>query len=259
MPTPGDSHVQGYYGTVSHNVRSVYNRYLGWYDGNPANLHPHPPVEAGRRYVAAMGGPEAAMVVARDAFDEGDLRWVVEVLKHLIFADPGHQEARRLSADAMEQLGYQSESGTWRNAYLTGAQELRHGSLQMGPWRPQAIDRSMAGEQLVDMIGTRFDPSRFRPEARLVLQLTDVDEAHLVGVGNHTIHHQVLDRWQDAEAVDVVVALDRATLVGLMADPHELAALVADGRVVAAAGDLAVLGELLGALDVFHTAALVEP
>ena len=127
-----EAHTTGYYGSLVHNVKAVYQRYLSWYDGNPARLHPHPPVEAGRRYVELAGGADALLANARRAFDDGDYRWVAEVVNHLVFAEPTNTAARSLQADALEQLGYQSESATFRNAYLMGAQELRHGGP---PWR----------------------------------------------------------------------------------------------------------------------------
>ena len=116
---------RGYYGAVVHNVAAIYAHYMGPYDGNPANLHPLPPEDEGSRYVWAMGGPDRVVMLARDAFDQGDFRWAVQLLKHLVFSHPGHAEGRQLHADAMEQLGYQAESSTWRNAYLLAAQELR--------------------------------------------------------------------------------------------------------------------------------------
>ncbi len=254
----GASHVQGYYGTVSHNVRSVYNRYLGWYDGNPANLHPHPPVERARRYVEAIGGADAVIAAARRAFDDGDYRWVVELAKHVIFDDPSNGAARQLSADAMEQLGYQAESGTWRNAYLMGAYELRHGSLQLGPARARQMDQAMTGEQLVDMIGVRFDPSRFAPGTAAILwELTDLGEHHLLAVANDAVHHRVASA-ADAGAANVVVITDRGAVVELVAAPATLDDLVAAGR-IAVDGDAGVLRALVGALDVFNTAALIEP
>ena len=115
----------GYYGTLSHNAKAVYQRYLGWFDGNPAHLNPHPPVEAAQRYVSYMGGADAVLDRARLSFAEGDYRWVVEVVNHVVFADPENEPARLLQADALEQLGYQSESGPWRDFYLSGAMELR--------------------------------------------------------------------------------------------------------------------------------------
>lgn len=105
-------HARGYYGSVSHNVKAIYQRYMGWYDGNPANLWKHPPVEAGRRYLDYMGGADAVVVKARDSYAGGDFRWVAEVLSHVVFADPAHQPARDLLADAFEQLSYGAENGT---------------------------------------------------------------------------------------------------------------------------------------------------
>ena len=120
-------HTHGYYGSVSHNIKAIYQRYMGWYTGNPAVLWKHPPVESARRYVDAMGGADAAVAVAQKAYDEGDYRWAVEVLNHVIFADETHEAARALQAEAFEQLGFGCENGTWRCAYLSGAHELRHG------------------------------------------------------------------------------------------------------------------------------------
>ncbi|MFI4951483.1 MAG: alkyl/aryl-sulfatase, partial [Caulobacterales bacterium] len=111
-------HTRGYYGTVSHNAKAVYQRYLGWFDGNPANLHRLPPVEAGRRYVELAGGADALLSTAWAAFRRGEYRWVAELVNHLIFADRTNGEARRLQADALEQMGYQAESGPWRAFYL---------------------------------------------------------------------------------------------------------------------------------------------
>ncbi len=100
-------HLRDYYGTVSHNAKAVYQRYLGWYDANPANLNPLPPEEAGKRYVEFMGGAARVLEQARAAYARGEYRWVAEVVKHVVFADPSNQAARQLEADALEQLGYQ--------------------------------------------------------------------------------------------------------------------------------------------------------
>ena len=120
-------HCREYYGSVSHNVKAIYQRYMGWFDGNPAHLWEHPPVEGARRYVEFMGGAGAVLEKARESFEAGDYRWVAEVLGHVVFADPGNEEARRLQADALEQLGYGAENATWRNFFLMGAKELREG------------------------------------------------------------------------------------------------------------------------------------
>ncbi len=122
-------HAHGYYGSVSHNVKAIYQRYLGWYDGNPARLWAHPPIEAAKRYVAFMGGADAVVEKARASVDEGDLRWAAQVLDHVVFAEPSHAAGRALLADVLEQLGFGSENGTWRSAYLSGAMELRGGNF----------------------------------------------------------------------------------------------------------------------------------
>ncbi len=122
-----------YYGTVSHNAKAVYVKYLGYFDGNPANLNPLPPVEASRRYVDYMGGAEAVITKAQKSFDEGDYRWAAQVLNHVVLSEPDNAQARALLADTYEQMGYQAESGPWRNFYLTGALELRHGIPEASP------------------------------------------------------------------------------------------------------------------------------
>ncbi|MFY8237918.1 MAG: alkyl/aryl-sulfatase, partial [Ilumatobacteraceae bacterium] len=122
-----NDHTRGYYGDLVHNSKAVYQRYLSWYDGNPANLNKLQPSDAGKKYVELAGGADALLEKARAAFDAGEYRWVVELVNHLVFADPTNTEGRHLQADALEQLGYQAESSTFRNAYLMGAQELRLG------------------------------------------------------------------------------------------------------------------------------------
>ena len=119
----------GYYGSVSHNVKAIYQRYLGWYDGNPARLWQHPPQEKARRYVEAMGGAEEVVARARRSADDGDLRWAAEILDHVIFADPGYAQAKTLLAEVFTRLGYGAENGTWRCEYLAGAMELRTGNF----------------------------------------------------------------------------------------------------------------------------------
>ena len=125
-------HCRGYYGSVNHNVKAVYQRYMGWYDGNPANLWKHPPEPAAARYVEFMGGADAVLEKAGQAFEQGDFRWVAEVVSHVVFADPANREARELKARAFEQLAYGAENATWRNIYLMGAKELREGVAKGG-------------------------------------------------------------------------------------------------------------------------------
>lgn len=251
-----ESHVQGYYGTVSHNVRSVYNRYLGWYDGNPANLNPLPPVESGERYVEFMGGADEVLRRAQVVFDEGDYRWVAQVVNHVIFADPTNEDARALQARAFEQLGYQSESGTWRNAYLMGAQELRQGALQMPLRAGRRQGDAMEAEHLFDVMGVRFDPSRFgRGSATINWHFTDLGEHHVMGVANATIHHSP-DTTDDA--ADVSISLVRELVYPLAEDEGAFDAAI-DAGTVEVSGDVAVLREFFDALDEFHASPIVEP
>lgn len=129
LPQPLASrwYARDYYGSVSHNVRAIYQRFMGFYDGNPANLNPLPPVESARRTIEWMGGADAVLARLRDAYARGEYRWVAQIGNQLVFADARNAAARALQADALEQLGYQSENATWRNVYLSGAQELRNG------------------------------------------------------------------------------------------------------------------------------------
>lgn len=185
--------VREYYGTVSHNVKATYTRYLGWFDGNPARLQPLPPVPAAERYVEYMGGADRVIAKAREAFDNGDYRWVAEVVNHVVFADPENREARLLAADAMEQLGYQAESATWRNAYLTGAQELRYGTPQIplpaDSASPDSI-RALSLDTLLDFLAIRLNG--LEAEGRdltLDLSVTDTDERVRLELSNGVLHH----------------------------------------------------------------------
>lgn len=156
---------RGYYGTVSHDVKSQYQLYFGWFDGNPANLHALPPVDAGKKYVEAMGGEAKVIETGRKAYNEGDYRWCAMLLNHLVFANPDNKEGRNLLADAYTQLGYQAESGTWRNFYLSGAQELRYKPdtekyakiITLSPQEALANLNNMTIEMLFDYLGIKID------------------------------------------------------------------------------------------------------
>ena len=254
-PEFDQSHVRGYYGTVSHNAKSVYNRYLGWYDGNPAHLDPLPPVDAATRYVEFMGGAEAVINQARRSFDDGDYRWVAEVVNHVVFADPTNTVARALQADALEQLGYQSESATWRNAYLMGAKELREGSPDWGRVPTRSMAGAMTAEQLFDAMGVRFDPAAFdRAEATINWRFTnlgDDGEDHILGVSRSAIHHTASARDDGA---DVSVELTTGDLEAALADPATL-----ETASIQVTGDRAVLNEFVRSLEAFTTARLIEP
>jgi alkyl sulfatase BDS1-like metallo-beta-lactamase superfamily hydrolase len=251
-------HTHGYYGSVSHNVKAIYQRYMGWYDANPAHLWGHPPVEAALRYVAAMGGADAATALAQAAYDEGDYRWVVELLNHVLFADESHAAARTLQADALEQIGFGSENGTWRSAFLSGAHELRHGQFGT-PTTASAPDilGALTVEQVFGSIGIRIDgPKAWDEHIVLSWVVTDEGTIHVVEVRNGTLHQRVTDAPAPGTTT---FTLTRRSLIGLVTGTVDLAAALADGT-VGVDGDPADLGRLVALLaPVDQDFAIVTP
>jgi alkyl sulfatase BDS1-like metallo-beta-lactamase superfamily hydrolase len=242
-------HTRDYYGTLNHNAKAVYQRYIGWFDGNPAGLHPLPPVEAGQRYVELAGGADALLAKARAAFEAGDYRWVAEVVNHLVFADPDNEAARALQADALEQLGYQAESGPWRAFYLTGAQELRFRRPKPETPRQAALAQlpRLPGALLLDSLSVRLNgPKVGVGELKLVVRFSDTQESFLLEVENAVLRHHA-DRAAPGASV---VALDRATLVALVTGAKTIEAATADGSLTIE-GDPTPLATLLGWLDRF--------
>ena len=207
---------QGYYGTQSHNVRAVYNYYLGYFDGNPATLNPLPPIEAASKYVAAMGGPDAVMKLGREAFQKGDYRWGAELVNHLVFAQPDNQEAKNLHADILEQMGYQAESGPWRDFYLTGADELRHGVRKLATGDPASADivASMPTDLLFGYIGVQLDATKADGKTLAINWIfPDINEKHALFLENSVLNHW--PDYTDAKA-DVTVTVERATLTKVL-------------------------------------------
>uniref|UniRef100_UPI00260C140E alkyl/aryl-sulfatase n=1 Tax=uncultured Desulfovibrio sp. TaxID=167968 RepID=UPI00260C140E len=188
--------VRGYYGTLNHNVKGVYTYYLGWFDGNAAGLDPLPRVEASRRYVEYMGGAEAVLGRAREDFARGNYRWVAQVLDHVIFAEPENMAARELAADALEQLGYQAESGPWRNFYLSAAQELR--GLEPPAMRTDSDGGDLPGllppREFFRNLAVRLDGERAAgKDVRFVATFTDTGESWLVDVERSVLHARKVD------------------------------------------------------------------
>jgi alkyl sulfatase BDS1-like metallo-beta-lactamase superfamily hydrolase len=244
---------RGYYGSVNHNVKAIYQRYLGFFDGNPANLHPHPPVEAARRYVAYMGGADAILERARLDHKAGDDRWVAEVVKHVVFADPGNQAARNLLADALTQLGYQAESGPWRNFYLTGAKELRDGVMVLPTPTTSSPDviAAMPTSLILDYLAIRLKhPEAADLTGTVSLVLTDVDERHLLELSNGVLHHRALADDEEGP-VDATVTTTRAWLDELLAMDDPAAAMTAGDDGLRVEGDPSPLLALFGLLDEF--------
>lgn len=222
----------GYYGTLSHNVRAVYQRYLGWYDGHPSSLEPYPPGESAVRYVEFMGGMDALLASARRTYDEGDYRWVAQVLRHAVFADPDNQQARALQADAFEQLGYQAEAGPWRDVYLMGAMELRQGTLDVDfAVRPiLEAAQGMTVEQVFDYLAVRLDgpAAAGMGDRQFTWTMSDTDDVVRLTLSNGTLH-AVVGRSAADPIAEVRGA--RAVLDELVASGDPLRARVDDGSV----------------------------
>ncbi len=249
----GEFFNRGYYGTFSHNAKAVYQRYLGWFDGNPANLHPHPPVEAAKRYVSFMGGADAVLDRARISFAEGDYRWVVEVVNHVVFAEPENESARLLQADALEQLGYQSESGPWRDFYLSGAMELRSNGTVLkglpGNALGSGIVASMTPELLFDLIGVRLNGPRSADfEIEIEFVVTDrSDERWSVGV-----RHGVLHARRDARNTGSVGVITSIVALAVFATGSQNFETLIAREDFEVNGDVNRLRDLVERLDVFE-------
>jgi alkyl sulfatase BDS1-like metallo-beta-lactamase superfamily hydrolase len=225
-----DAASRGYYGTLSHNLRAVYNFYLGYYDANPATLHRLPPVDSAKRYVAAMGGEAAVLAIGRKAFADGDYRWVAEMVNHLVFANPANAEARALQADALEQLGYQAESAPWRNAYLLGAQELRNGpkAADVSSSGPDTV-RGMSNELLFDFIALRLDHTKTDGlKAAVQMVFTDVNETWALELSNSVLNNTLGRKLKNP---DVTLTLTRPAFLAMLLQGKKLPELVQAGMV----------------------------
>lgn len=208
-----------YYGTVSHDAKAVYQKFMGWYDANPIHLHKLPPEESAKKWAEylGLGSVDAVLKKARQDFAAGEYQWVAELANKLVFADPQNTEARLLCADAFEQLGYQAESGPWRNCYLTGAVELRHGNLMLKiPNRPGFGGDMMANltpEMAFDYMGILLDRQATAEEnAAICFELTDIKETYTA-----YLRYGVLLYAKEARPVDTVVKCPAKALLLLMA------------------------------------------
>ena len=240
---------RGYYGTVNHNAKAVYQRYLGWFDGNPAHLHPLPPEPAAVRYVEYMGGADAVLERARADFAAGDYRWVAEVVNHVVFADPGNTEARELQAATLEQLGYQAESGPWRNFYLTGALELRRPTPTAGagggPRQGSPLLRALTVEMVFDLLGVRLDGPRADGRSIVIgWRFPDIGQEWTL-----RLEHGALNAWPALDDdTDAVLTMPRPTLTGILLDPASLGPAMADGT-LQIEGDADALAALFALLE----------
>ncbi|GAA5648278.1 alkyl/aryl-sulfatase [Vibrio proteolyticus] len=241
---------RGYYGSISHNVKATYVLYLGWFDGNPATLHELTPVESAKRYVEFMGGADAVLEKARKYYDKGEYRWVAQVVKHVVFADPNNQAAKNLEADALEQMGYQAESGPWRNFYLTGAQELRSGVAQLPTPDTASPDtvRAMTPEMFFDYLAVRLNgPKAGDATALLNFDFGGDAGQYLLELGNGVLNHTA---GITSDKADATVKLSRDTLNKIILQQITLDQALKAGDVTID-GDESKLKELVGYLDSF--------
>jgi alkyl sulfatase BDS1-like metallo-beta-lactamase superfamily hydrolase len=247
----GKWHNRGYWGTVNHNAKAVYQKYLGWFDGNPANLHPLPPEDAAKKYVEFMGGIEATLSKARKAYERGEYRWVAEVVNHAVFACPENQEARLLQADTLEQLGYQAESSIWRNLYLQGAKELRNGVVPKGAAILASKDaiKAMGVDLLFDFLAIRLNGPKASDKTILInIEFTDTGEIYTLILKNGVLN--TFKNRRD-ENPDIGLILTRSVLDELVlgeATPNEK---IVSGELTVE-GRLDMLEEFFSLLDNFE-------
>ncbi|MFC3965259.1 alkyl/aryl-sulfatase [Nocardia jiangsuensis] len=231
---------RGYYGSVSHNVKAIYQRYLGWFDGNPTSLWEHPRAARAARYVETIGGVDAVIEKGRAYAAAGDLRFAAELLTHAVFAEPGSEAAKTALADTYRRLGFGAENATWRCFYLTGDHELRHGV------QPTAVDISggmvaaLSVEQLFDTVATRLNGPRAAADSfRIEWHFTDLDSVVRLTLSNGVLIQTPAPR-SEAE-VDLTLELTKPQLLGILAGKG------LDG--ISHSGDPAVLQRLFGLLD----------
>ncbi len=255
----GAWHGRGYYGHIRHNVKAIYQKYLGWYDANPVNLDSLPPVEAGKKYVEYMGGADAILKRATADFAKGEFRFVAQAVSHLVFAEPDNQAARALLADTFEQLGYAAESSTWRNAYLFGAQELRQGMPKTPPRSPMPRETlaALRTEQLWDVLGIRLNGPKAEGK-RIVLNwsFTDTGETFVLNLENSALTY-----IEGAQAADAHASftLARSVLDEVIAKLTTFPEAVGAGK-VKVSGEPLRLGELMMLMDEFPRMwEIVEP
>ena len=247
----GEWYNRGYYGSVNHNIKAIYQRYLGFFDGNPANLHPLQPVDAGKRYVEFMGGAENLLAQARKSFEQGEYRWVAQVVNHLVFAEPENQAARALQADALEQLGYQAESGPWRNFYLSAAKELRDGVIDLGApktFSPDVI-RALPLEMFFDLLAVRLNgPKAVDKKIVMNTYFTDVTAQYLLVVENGVLNYA---KGKQADDADVTLTISRTVLNEILLGQATPADKLATGEATIQ-GDPGKLAEFIGLLGEFE-------
>jgi alkyl sulfatase BDS1-like metallo-beta-lactamase superfamily hydrolase len=241
-------YTRGYYGSLSFNTRAVYQRYMGFYDGNPANLNPLPPVETARRTVEAMGGENAVLEKMRGAIAKGEYRWAAQLGNQALFANPDNGEARKAQAEALEQMGYQSENATWRNMYLTGAMELRNGvPPHAGTSVSVDMVRAMSPEMFFDFLAVRLDSEKaVGHDLTLNWTFEDLNKDFNLTLRNGVLTHRA---GLNAQA-DAGVSMSKATLEQISLKQLDIPTAIQKG-LIKLQGNGKKLGELMGSLDTF--------
>ncbi len=238
-----------YYGTVHHNARAVYVKYLGYFDGNPSHLYPLPPVEVATRYLDYMGGADSVFTKAKTSFSKGDYRWVVEVLNHVVMAQPDHFDARELLADTLEQLGYQSESGPWRNFYLCGALELREGLGRSSTFAAsEGMARGIPLFNLFQTMAVRLNSERADGITLHINIIFNQQEHALLTIENSVLHAFIGKQHPSPTATMKIAELDYKRLMMGLTDAGQL---LESGHLVVE-GDMNALAQLSGLFDRFE-------
>jgi len=254
-----DWSTRGYYGTLRHNAKAVYQKYLGWYDANPANLDPLPPVETARKAVEYMGGADAVVARARADFAKGEYRWVASAMSQVVFADPTNRAARELGADALEQLGFQAEAGTWRNAYLVGAMELRNGVPKVPGGSLANADtlKALSNELFFDFLGVRLNAAKAEGKTLVFnCMFTDTRQQFVLNVENSALTYV---KGRQSSNADATVALARDAFEAVTLQRTTFADAVKAG-LIKVDGDPRKLEDFLSMLDSFQTMfEVVEP
>jgi len=242
--------LRGYYGTTNHNVKAAIDKQFGWYNGNPATLHPLPRVEAAKKYVDYMGGADAIVKKAQADYDKGNYRWVMQVLMQVVYADPSNMKARNLMADASEQLGYQSEAGTWRGWYMSAAKDLREGvkPMQVAVFASPDTVSAMPLELFFDYLSIRLDgPKAEGKTIKMNLDLPDTKDKYLLVVQYGVLQYH---KDQQAKDADVSLTMDRSTLNQIIGGKLKVEQGVANGT-IKLDGDPKKFEEFVGLLDTF--------
>ncbi len=236
-------HTHGYYGSVSHNVKAIYQRYMGWFDGNPARLWPHPPEALATRYVDAIGGVDRVVELAQQAFDTGDLRWAATLLDHAVFADETHAGARTLLAATLVQLAYGAENATWRNFFLSGATELRDGNFgTAAQTNSPSLLSALTPEQIFDGLAISINgPRAWDLDIAIDVTLSDRDANYRLTLRNGVLVHRRVPA--DAATAAATIKLDNAFRLLMLG----MGDFTSPGFELS--GDQATLQQFLGVLD----------